>query len=175
MTATGITLVLGGARSGKSAFAERLVSEAGGRAVYIATAEARDGEMRDRIDVHRARRGGDWTTIEAPLDLVGALRDVDAPDTAILVDCLTLWLANLLGARRDIAAETDALVAGLAGCRGPVVLVSNEVGMGIVPENEMARTFRDLQGTLNQTVAAAADRVWFVAAGLPLALKGGAE
>jgi adenosylcobinamide kinase/adenosylcobinamide-phosphate guanylyltransferase len=167
-----LTLVLGGARSGKSAHAESLVSSMAGDPVYVATAEAYDAEMEARIAAHRGRRGEAWTTVEAPFDLVEAV--LGAAGKPVLVDCLTLWLSNLLGADRDIAAETDRLIAALRDAASPVVLVSNEVGLGIVPENALARTFRDLQGELNQAVAAAADRVVFVAAGLPLVLKGGA-
>lgn len=165
-----VTLVLGGARSGKSAYAEALVEGAGG-GIYLATAEAGDEEMAERIRLHRQRRGDAWTTVEEPLDLCGALARAAAPGRPILVDCLTLWLSNLMGAGRDAAAGTRALVAGLAGLAGPVVFVSNEVGLGLVPETPIGRAFRDHAGRLNQAVAAAADRVVFVAAGLPLVLK----
>ncbi|WP_119458951.1 bifunctional adenosylcobinamide kinase/adenosylcobinamide-phosphate guanylyltransferase [Rhodospirillaceae bacterium SYSU D60014] len=164
-----VTLVLGGARSGKSRFAERLVAAHPGPRVYLATAEAGDAEMAERIRQHLARRGADWATIEAPLDLADAL--VSANGRAVLVDCLTLWLSNLMGAGRDPAAETSRLVAELPQLRGPVVFVSNEVGLGIVPDNALARAFRDAAGRLHQAIAEAADRVYFVAAGLPLALK----
>ena len=164
-----VTLVLGGARSGKSRFAEQLVSAHPGRRVYLATAEAGDAEMAERIRQHQDRRGADWTTIEAPLELADAL--ATANSAAVLVDCLTLWLSNLMGAGRDPAAETSRLVAELPRLRGPVVFVSNEVGLGIVPDNALARSFRDAAGRLHQAVAEAADRVYFVAAGLPLLLK----
>ncbi len=170
-----IVLVLGGARSGKSAFAEtRALALRRGRAkaLYLATAEPRDGEMRDRIDVHRKRRGAHWTTHEEPLDIAGILDTHARPGAPVLVDCLTLWLANLLGARRDIAAQTETLCAALKRAKGPVVLVSNEVGLGIVPDNAMAREFRDHAGRLHQAVGAVASHVVFVAAGLPLFLKG---
>lgn len=165
-------LVLGGARSGKSAHAERLVQTlaAGARPVYLATAEAGDGEMADRIAQHRARRGDGWRTLEAPLDLVGALAQV-TDGAPVLVDCLTLWLANLMAAERDVAAETERLIAALDGRAGTVLFVSNEVGWGIVPDNALARAFRDAAGRLHQAVAAAADEVYLVVAGLPLALK----
>ncbi|MEX0760422.1 MAG: bifunctional adenosylcobinamide kinase/adenosylcobinamide-phosphate guanylyltransferase [Tistlia sp.] len=174
-----VTLVLGGARSGKSAHAEALVEGAAGACFYLATAEAGDAEMAERIAAHRARRGGRWRTLEEPLDLAGALtRGVPSeagrepePVGAILVDCLTLWLANLLGAGRDPAAETRRLLEALPGVAAPVVFVSNEVGLGIVPTSALGRRFRDEAGRLNQAVAAAADRVVFVAAGLPLVLK----
>ena len=166
-----VTLVLGGARSGKSAHAEALIERAGRAPVYLATATAGDAEMEARIAAHRARRGPRWTTVETPLDLLPALCRHAAPEAAVLVDCLTLWLANLMAAGRDVAAEGEALVAGLAGLAGPVVLVANEVGQGIVPGDPLARAFRDHAGRLNQAVAAAADRVTLVVAGLPLALK----
>jgi adenosylcobinamide kinase/adenosylcobinamide-phosphate guanylyltransferase len=173
MTGGQVALVLGGAASGKSAHAEAMAVQASPRAVYIATAEALDDEMRRKIEAHRTRRGGGWETVEAPLDLAEAIARHDGPGASILVDCLTLWLSNLLGAGRDAAAETDALVAVLDGIEGRIVLVSNEIGLGLVPENALARSFRNLQGMLNQRVAAASDTVVFVAAGLPLALKGG--
>jgi adenosylcobinamide kinase/adenosylcobinamide-phosphate guanylyltransferase len=165
-----ITLVLGGARSGKSRLAEGLLADAFPR-TYLATAEAGDAEMAARIADHRARRGAGWTTLEEPLELVPALARATAGGGAVLVDCLTLWLANLLGSGRDPAAEGDRLAAALPGLAGPVVLVSNEVGLGIVPDNALARAFRDQAGRLHQAVAAVAQRVLFVAAGLPLTLK----
>ena len=171
MSGLATTLVLGGARSGKSSEAERLVLESGLAPAYIATATAGDGEMAERIALHRARRGPAWTTREEPLDLLGALEAEAGPGQAVLVDCLTLWLSNLLFAERDLAAETAALAAALPTLAGPVVLVSNEVGLGLVPETPLGRRFRDAQGRLNQAVAAAVPRVLFVAAGLPLILK----
>ena len=165
-----LTLVLGGAASGKSAHAETLVAETGLPPVYVATAEALDDEMEARISAHRARRGSEWTTIEAPLDPAAAL--LAASGKAVLVDCLTMWLSNLLSAGRDVAAETGKFLTALASASGPVVLVANEIGLGLVPGTAMAREFRDRHGALNQAVAAAADRVVFVAAGLPLSLKG---
>lgn len=166
-----ITLVLGGTRSGKSAYAESCAMAGSGSPVYIATAQAFDGEMEDRIDAHRARRGDGWKTVEEPLDLTGALLKAQTADSVILVDCLTLWLNNLMAADRDIDAETAALTKTLSTLRGRTILVASEVGLGIVPENALARAFRDRQGLLNQAVAAVADRVVFVAAGLPLVLK----
>jgi adenosylcobinamide kinase / adenosylcobinamide-phosphate guanylyltransferase len=166
-----LTLVLGGARSGKSRHAERLVEEAADAAFYIATAEPGDEDMRRRIAAHRARRGPRWTTREAPLDLAAALATAAPRGRPILVDCLTLWLANLMQAGRDVAAETAALIALLPTLAAPVVVVANEVGLGIVPENALARAFRDHAGRLNQDVAAVAERVVLVAAGLPLVLK----
>ena len=166
-----LTLVLGGARSGKSRYGETLIEAASASALYLATAEARDGEMAERIRHHRARRGERWTTIEEPLALVDRLATEARPDRPILVDCLTLWLANLMEAGRVLEAESAALVASLARLSGPVIFIANEVGLGIVPENALARAFRDHAGCLNQMIAAAADRVVFVAAGLPLILK----
>ena len=166
------TLVLGGARSGKSAFAEGLVSSSGLGLRYLATAEAGDGEMRERIAHHRDRRGPGWTTREEPLALVEALAEEAGESRAVLVDCLTLWLSNLLFAERDLEAETSRLCAFLGDAPGPIVLVSNEVGMGLVPETPLGRRFRDAQGRLNQAVAAVVPSVAFVAAGLPLWLKG---
>lgn len=167
-----LTLVLGGARSGKSRQGEALVRAAGpGPWTYVATAEAFDDEMAERIARHRADRGAGWVTVEAPHDLAGALRAADAAGRPVLVDCLTLWLTNRLLAGADLAAEGDALVEVFAGLAVPAVVVSNEVGLGIVPDNALARTFRDAQGRLNQAVAARADRVLFMAAGLAMRLK----
>ena len=171
-----LTLVLGGARSGKSRHAESLVEASGLARTYIATAQALDAEMAERIRHHRERRAGaGWTTIEAPLDLVGALAGAARPRTAVLIDCLTLWLTNVLllaeDGGRDVVAEIATLADRLPRLDGPVVLVANEVGLGIVPDNALARAFRDHAGRLNQAVAAVAQRVVFVAAGLPLVLK----
>jgi len=166
-----LSLVVGGARSGKSGLAERLVSGSGLGRRYIATAQAWDDEMRDRIARHRADRGEGWITVEAPLDLVAALAGA-RQDEAVLVDCATLWLSNHLLADHDLAAESRALLAALDACAAPVVVVSNEVGWGIVPENALARAFRDAQGRLNQQIAAQAGLVVGVMAGLPLVLKG---
>ena len=166
-----LTLVIGGARSGKSRYAESLIASAPPPWIYLATAEARDDEMAQRIATHRARRPSGWQTVEAPRDLAAALSALPC-DAAVLVDCLTLWLSNQLLAGADIDAQTARLEAALGEMQGPVVLVANEVGFGIVPENALARRFRDLQGTLNQRVAAHADRVVLVVAGLPLFVKG---
>lgn len=164
------TLVLGGARSGKSAYAESLIARAGG-GVYIATAEPRDDEMRARIIAHRARRGDSWTTIEEPLDLGGALRRAAGFSKPVLVDCLTLWVSNLLAAGRDPVDEADGLCRTLGGLNPAIVFVSNETGGGIVPDNALARAFRDAAGVVNQRFAAAVDDVYLVTAGLPVKLK----
>lgn len=164
-------LVLGGQRSGKSRHAEALVIASGLAPVYLATATAGDDEMTARIATHRERRGGAWRTVEEPLDLPAALLRESGPGFHVLADCLTVWLSNLMGEGRDIDAEGDALVAALARVTGPVVLVSNEVGLGIVPDNALARRYADALGILNQKAAAAADRVVLMAAGLPLVLK----
>ena len=169
--AGGHRLVLGGARSGKTAHALVSAEAVGLRRIYVATAEAGDAEMAERIARHRAERGAGWRTVEAPLDLVGALALAGEADV-VLVDCLTLWLSNLMLGGRDVGAATDGLLAALAEAEVPVVLVSNEVGMGLVPETPLGRAFRDAQGRLNQQVAAAVARVDFVVAGLPLRLKG---
>ena len=165
------TLVLGGARSGKSAFAEQLARAAAADCVYLATASADDDEMRERIAHHRARRGAGWRTIEEPLALAAVLAREAGAGRALLVDCLTLWLSNLMHAERDVEAEIRALVGCLREANGAVVLVSNEVGLGLVPQTPLGRRFRDAQGRLNQAVAAIADDVVFIAAGLPLWLK----
>lgn len=163
-----VTLVLGGQRSGKSAFAEGLI-EAHGPGTYLATAQAGDPEMAERIARHRERRGEDWTTVEEPLELTRELKDHSG--YPLLVDCLTLWLANLMAAGRDINAETRALTAALASLAQPVVLVSGEVGQGIIPDNALGRQFCDQAGALNQAVAGCAQQVVSVTAGLATLLK----
>jgi adenosylcobinamide kinase / adenosylcobinamide-phosphate guanylyltransferase len=168
-----VTLVLGGARSGKSRYAERLVEAAAPAGTYCATAEAGDAEMAGRIAAHRARRGSFWRTVEAPLALMPVIASEPVPERPLLIDCLTLWLSNLLLAGGRLDEETDRLCAALRLAAGPVVLVANEVGMGLVPETPLGRQFRDAAGRLNQDVAAVADRVVFVAASLPLVLKDG--
>ncbi len=167
-----LTLVLGGARSGKSRHAEALIEQAATCGTYCATAETGDDEMAARIAAHRARRGPFWRTIEAPLAVPATIAGEAAPDRPLLVDCLTLWLSNLLLAAKCIEAETATLVAALREAAGPVVLVANEVGLGLVPETPLGRRFCDEAGRLNQEIAGLADRVVFIAAGLPLVLKG---
>lgn len=164
-----IHLVIGGARSGKSTFAERQARESGLRVTYIATCEARDDEMGERIAHHRDRRPAGWRTVEEPLLLADALRREAADGVCVMVDCLTLWLTNAMLGERD--EEIDRLLDALQTLPGRILLVSNEVGCGIVPENALARRFRDEQGRLNQRIAAIATDVTLVAAGLPLSLK----
>jgi len=166
-----LTLVTGGAKSGKSRFAEGLVTQTGRSRVYIATAEAWDDEMRARIAAHRADRGQAWRTIEAPRDVAGALGGVDA-DEVVLLDCATLWLTNEMLADADLEASAEGLLTALVACPAPVVVVTNELGWSIVPDNALARRFRDEQGRLNQRLAARADLVVAVISGLPLVLKG---
>ncbi|RJF90711.1 bifunctional adenosylcobinamide kinase/adenosylcobinamide-phosphate guanylyltransferase [Sphingomonas cavernae] len=165
-------LVLGGARSGKSRHAQARAEALDLKLVYIATCEAQDEEMADRIARHRADRGARWTTIEVPLQLAEAVRAHAASDTVLLVDCLTLWASNLMFAERDAEQETGRLVDALTAAAGPVILVSNEVGLGIVPDNALARRFRDVAGRINQRIAEVVDEAVFLAAGLPLKLKG---
>jgi adenosylcobinamide kinase/adenosylcobinamide-phosphate guanylyltransferase len=158
--------VLGGARSGKSRHAQALAEAAATGLVYIATAQAFDGEMEDRIARHRADRDDRWRTVEAPLALGEALKSEDGPDVVMLVDCLTLWVSNLLLADEAVAARVDDLVETIARLEGRVILVSNEVGLGIVPDNVLARRFRDAAGLLHQRIAAEVDSVDMVMAGL---------
>ncbi|WP_394779236.1 bifunctional adenosylcobinamide kinase/adenosylcobinamide-phosphate guanylyltransferase [Undibacterium sp.] len=185
MTEAVRTLVFGGARSGKSSYAEQLASASGKRVVYIATAQAGDGEMQARIALHRQQRPAVWATVEEPLALAAAIQQHAAPDTLVLVDCLTVWLSNLLfSEQRDypeighivppdaFARQRANLLQVLQQAKGDIVLVSNEVGMGIVPQGAISRWFVDEAGRLNQAVAALCDRAVFVAAGLPLVLKG---
>lgn len=166
------TFILGGARSGKSALAEKLARESGLLLHYIATGQAWDAEMRERIGQHQNRRGPEWTTIEAPIELTCAITPLDFDDNAILIDCLTLWVTNLMMAERDLHEAFERLASAIAGAKAHIFIVSNEVGLGIVPDNAMARAFRDHAGRLHQKIAAVADEVYFVAAGLPLKMKG---
>jgi adenosylcobinamide kinase/adenosylcobinamide-phosphate guanylyltransferase len=164
-------LILGGVRSGKSVYARLLAEAASPMRLFIATATAGDEEMKARIARHRAERGEGWTTLEIPRDLVSVLASEAREEKAIVIDCLTFWLANLAFAGDDIEAETERLCRMVATLRGPVIFVSNEVGLGIVPETPLGRNFRDWQGRLNQAIAAACDAVILIAAGLPIALK----
>lgn len=165
-------LIVGGARSGKSQRAIELSRDTAPDRIFVATAGASDPEMADRIERHRADRGPGFTTVEAPLELVDALERAASPDRVVVVDCLTLWLSNLMHYDRDVEAQTKALTRFLARTPGPLILVSNEVGMGLVPGTPLGRGFRDAQGSLNQAVAAVCGRVEFMVAGLPMALKG---
>jgi len=166
-----LTFVLGGARSGKSRYAEKLVMDGTPPWVYVATGQAHDDEMSARIATHQARRDGKWRTVEAPLDLPAAIAAHGNEGHPVLIDCLTLWLSNVMLAGQDWTTELQRLVAALSNVRGPVVVVSNEVGLGIVPDNALAREFRDAQGRVNMQIAAIADRAILIAAGLPLILK----
>ena len=169
-------MVTGGARSGKSrhaqAAAEASAAASGGALVYIATAQAFDGEMRDRIERHRADRDSCWRTVEAPIALAEAITSADGEGATILVDCLTLWASNVMLAEMDADAAINALLAAIGGLRGRLVLVTNEVGMGIVPDNALARRFRDLAGTINQRVAAEVETVDLAVSGLTIRMKG---
>ena len=170
-----VTLIIGGVRSGKSKHGEALIENCrdgdGAKPLYIATDEAGDGEMAARIEKHKRRRGVRWETLEEPLEIAAALEANGRADRSILIDCLTLWLSNLMGTGRDIAVETARLLGALDHLEGPVVLIANEVGLGIVPEGALAREFRDRAGVLNQAVAERAERVVFMAAGLPMTIK----
>src|SRR5690554_1883206 len=170
---SGHILVLGGTRSGKTALAERLATRESSSPAYLATAEALDDEMAERVSAHQKSRSGRFATIEEPLELPQALFAAAQAHDVILVDCLTLWITNLLSMERDVADEVDTLVEVLAGIKDTqVILVSNEVGLGIVPDNALARTFRDLTGAAHQELAAICEHVYFVVAGLPMVVKG---
>ena len=164
-------LVLGGARSGKSAYAQRLAEAHGPERLYLATAAKGDEEMAARIARHQADRGHGWATLEEPIEIATALAAHAQPSRAVVVDCLTLWLSNLMLAGRDPGPALNALADAIAGLAGPVILVSNEVGMGIVPDHKLGREFRDWQGRANREIGAACDVVIFVAGGFPLQLK----
>jgi len=168
------TLILGGARSGKSALAERLAAASGHEVVYVATAQAHDEEMVARIAHHRAQRPSHWLSVEEPLALAATLQVHTRPGRCVLVDCLTLWVSNLLGSpdADSFERERDALLKLIPSLKGQVLLVSNEVGLGVVPMGELTRRFVDEAGRLHQALAAQCERVVFVAAGLPLPLKG---
>lgn len=165
-------LIVGGARSGKSHRTLELAGDMAPDRVFVATAEPSDAEMAERIERHRVDRGPGFSTVEAPLELVEALEATASADRVVVVDCLTLWLSNLMHYGRDVEAQTAGLTRFLALPPGPIILVSNEVGMGLVPGTPLGRGFRDAQGSLNQAVAAACQRVEFMVAGLPVVLKG---
>lgn len=164
-------LVIGGARSGKSRYAQNLAETSGKTPVLIATATAGDEEMAQRIAKHQAERGSHWQVVEEQIDIAEVLRRETAPDRLLVVDCLTLWLSNLMLGSKDIEAHCEALAQAVPTLSGPVIFVSNEVGLGIVPEGALGRAFRDAQGRLNQALGAVCEAVVFVAAGLPLRLK----
>ncbi len=166
-------LILGGDRSGKSALAQRMVEEMGPSPVYLATARIEDEEMAERVAIHKLKRGSQWETIEEPLQLSDVIKSIPETKSAILLDCLTLWLANLLftSDEQSLLASVQELINSFSHLKTHLIMVSNEVGMGIVPENAVARKFRDLSGTVNQMVAAAAHEVFMAIAGLPLRLK----
>lgn len=166
-----LSIVLGGASSGKSDFAERLATSANCPRTYIATSQPFDAEMVAKVEKHRLDRGPDWQTIEAPLDITKALTQV-LPNSVVLIDCLTLWLSNQMHVEADIDTEVERLLTNLSGHPNPIICVSNEVGMGLVPDTPLGRRFRDLQGAFNRQIADQADLAVFVAAGLPLTLKG---
>ena len=170
MAGSKITLVLGGQRSGKSRYAEQLIEAMGG-GLYLATAQAFDDEMTKRIDIHQQRRGDIWKTHEEPVEIAQVINSQSDQAQPILVDCLTLWLSNLMLAERDVDADIEGLIATLRKAVGPVVLVSNEVGQGVIPDNALARQFVDCAGRMNQLIAGVSDRVVFVTAGLPQILK----
>jgi adenosylcobinamide kinase / adenosylcobinamide-phosphate guanylyltransferase len=165
-----LTFLLGGARSGKSLHAEKLITALPAPWIYVATAQAYDDEMRERIAHHQTRRDAGWQTLDAPLDLADVLRSIQ-PGKPVLLDCLTLWLSNVMLAERDVQQAVADLCTVLQSPTGPWFVVSNEVGLSIVPENALARRFRDEQGRLNQKVAAVADEVLFLVAGLPMKVK----
>ncbi len=167
----GLSLVLGGAASGKSEFAEMLIKNSGRDRLYIATAQVWDDEMQAKIDRHLRMRGPDWQTIEAPMDLSGALAQA-RPEQVVLLDCITMWLSNQMLAETDLKAAEQALFDALQTCQAPIVAVSNELGLSVVPDNALARQFRELQGRLNQKLAAQSELVVTVTAGLPMVLKG---
>jgi len=169
----GHCLILGGARSGKTTLAERLAMRLGDRPAYLATAEALDDEMADRVDAHRRSRAANLATIEEPLELPEALFAASQLHDVILVDCITLWISNLIGAERDVADEIETLLDTLRTIESSkIILVSNEVGLGIVPDNALARTFRDLSGSAHQQIADICTEVYFVVAGIPMTIKG---
>lgn len=166
-----IVFVLGGARSGKSRFALETASTIPGKKAYIATAQALDDEMEQRIARHKAERHAEWKTFEEPVNLQDLITKIHATHDVLLIDCLTLWITNLMLGSHNIDGKVQPFIEALSVCQASVFMVSNEVGLGIVPDNRLSREFRDIAGTLNQRVAAIADEVYFIAAGLPLRIK----
>jgi adenosylcobinamide kinase/adenosylcobinamide-phosphate guanylyltransferase len=167
-----LNFVIGGARSGKSCLALHKASLIKGRKAFVATAQALDDEMKDRIERHKQERAEEWHTLEEPAALPDLLRRIGNDYEVILLDCLTLWLSNLMMQHADVQAEIESLLAAIAACRAEVFVVANEVGMGIVPDNELSRRFRDWAGIINRKVAAVSDNVYLVTAGIPLVIKG---
>lgn len=167
-----IIFITGGARSGKSRFAVAEASKIKSKKLYIATAQALDEEMKERIEKHKKHRGKDWDTHEEPLDIVDVIKKNKDEYSVMVVDCLTLWLSNLMHSNKDTEQEIDCFVSSLSNINCTLFFVSNEVGMGIVPENELARKFRDIAGVLNQKIAAISDEVYLVTAGIPIKIKG---
>jgi adenosylcobinamide kinase/adenosylcobinamide-phosphate guanylyltransferase len=166
-----VRLILGGAKSGKSAYALRLAEAIEGRRAFIATAQPTDDEMADKIKLHKAERADRWDTFEEPLNIAPLIRELATSYSVILIDCLTLWTSNLLLAGHDFAKEQEALLSSLTGVEASVFVVSNEVGLGIVPENRLARQFRNYAGDLNRAVAEVANDVYFITAGIPIKIK----
>lgn len=166
------TFVIGGARSGKSSFALKEALKIKGLKAYIATAQALDDEMKERVQKHKLERGSEWDTFEEPLNIISLLKEIHEKYDVVLIDCLTLWLSNLMLSSKDVTGEIKALADLLPTVHCRVFTVSNEVGMGIVPDNALARQFRDLAGTLNQKIADIADEVYLVTAGIPVKIKG---
>jgi len=166
-----IIFIIGGARSGKSSFALKEASTIPGKKAYIATAEALDSEMKVRIERHKKDRGNNWDTYEEPLKIAEIFREIKDKYNVIVIDCLTLWLSNLMHSNKDIKSEIESFCSSLSTVHCPLFTVSNEVGMGIVPDNEMAREFRDMTGVLNQKIAEMADEVYVVTAGIPVKIK----
>ena len=166
-----IIFIIGGARSGKSSFALKEASTIPGKKAYIATAEALDSEMKCRIEKHRKDRGNNWDVYEEPLKISDVLSDIKTKYDVVVIDCLTLWLSNLMHSNKDIKSEIESFCSSLSTVHCPLFTVSNEVGMGIVPDNEIARKFRDMTGVLNQKIAEIADEVYVVTAGIPIKIK----
>ena len=169
-----LIVITGGARSGKSSFALREAAKISGAKAYIATAEALDEEMRDRIKNHKKQRATDWDTFEEPIKVIEAIKEIKGTYCSIIIDCLTLWLSNIMQSNADVLDEIEKLVLALrdASTLSHIYIVTNEVGMGIVPDNELARRFRDMAGLLNQRVAECADEVYLLVSGIPLKVKG---